>query len=94
MLRFLSLVTFTLVASLFFLPACQASCTSNDDCGDAEVCIFNTGKCAKPSVVGKADNCSASTTCDSCATGTCPTCEDCVAACVEPPSGGGDQGGW
>jgi hypothetical protein len=76
------------------LPACQSNCAGNDDCGANEVCLTGTGKCAVKCTPGKAGNCSASTTCDPCATSTCPACDDCVAACVEPPGGGGQQGGW
>ncbi len=66
------------------VPATNGRCDDHDDCG-GEVCIFGAGPdgtgvcapscdgggCADPSMV-----------CDECATGSCPCCRDCQAACV------------
>lgn len=89
-----STVAFAAFASLFFVPACQASCATSDDCESDEVCLFSTGKCALKCDPKKSDACSSNQTCDSCASSSCKTCQDCIAACVDRPDVGGGQGGW
>lgn len=54
-------------------------CASHGDCPGG-VCIFSTGTCA-PACGGFCESCSKGTTCDTCATSSCPKCNDCVAAC-------------
>ena len=95
MRHILSFVALLALTSLFlFLPACEPTCSTNDDCDSNEVCRFALGKCATSCDPMKADSCPTNFTCDSCASGSCPMCEDCVPACVEISSPGGGQGGW
>ncbi len=62
------------------------ACDDSDDCPDGWVCIFATGTCA----LACGDPCAPCPTgesCDSCATGSCPGCKDCVPACVTATDG-------
>ncbi len=90
----LSTLVFLCLAALFFVPACQSSCASNDDCDGDDICIFPSGKCGAKCDPQKADSCPSNFTCDSCATSSAPGAKDCVAACVEVSSGAGGPGGW
>lgn len=60
-----------------------AGCTSHDDCPGG-VCVFDTGACSKSCDFTNycAGGCDAGTTCEGCATSSCPLCKDCTAACV------------
>ena len=62
------------------VPAGDGQCDDHTDCATDEVCIYGMSECfpsctssacADPNVV-----------CDECATGSCPCCYDCVAACM------------
>ncbi len=59
-------------------------CDEHRDCGPTlgtDVCVFSGGFCAKR--CGPASPpCPPGSTCDECATGSCPGCEDCVGACL------------
>jgi hypothetical protein len=57
-----------------------AGCDDPSDCGVNEVCLFGAGVCA-PTCDAFCDPCGAGQICDPCATGSCPLCDDCVAAC-------------
>lgn len=100
MKRLFSLLVFSCFCSFLLPLGCGdggagsgKSCTAAEDCEDGEVCRFGSvGKCALSCDPGAADPCPGTAICDGCATGSCPECEDCVAACVEPA--GGDPGGW
>lgn len=61
-------------------------CNEDVACPPNSVCIWSTGVCAE--VCG--DMCSSCPTgevCNDCATGSCPGCEDCVAACTPAQPG-------
>ena len=59
----------------------ESYCESHDDCASSEVCLFGESpRCVPHCDQGK--SCPSDTCCDSCATASCPTCLDCVAACV------------
>jgi hypothetical protein len=56
-------------------------CDDHDDCNAPDVCIYGTQTCAPPcNMMGGCDD--PTLTCDSCATGSCPGCEDCTGACL------------
>ena len=62
------------------------ACSTHDDCGDAPgsaVCVFSLGICAQR-CGGGTPPCPPSLVCDECATATCPTCKNCMGACVAP----------
>ncbi|MEQ9318762.1 MAG: hypothetical protein RIF41_06360 [Polyangiaceae bacterium] len=68
----------------------MTGCTTHDDCPGDDVCLFGTGQCA-PSCGEFCDACDPGTVCDGCATGSCPGCADCVAACVPIQDGMCDE---
>lgn len=61
-------------------------CSSHADCPGA-VCVFSTGKCAQKCDGDFCEACAPGTWCDSCATSSCPSCEDCRPACVPIQAG-------
>lgn len=67
------------------------TCASPSDCPGA-VCIFATGTCAPAcnAAPGGAP-CGAGLVCNECATGSCPSCLDCVAACMPALNGACDN---
>ncbi len=62
-------------------------CASNADCGPGSVCLLGTGVCADACEPFACDSCGQGSFCEPCATSSCPTCDDCVAACM--PKGDG-----
>ncbi|NUP05948.1 MAG: hypothetical protein HOW73_07810 [Polyangiaceae bacterium] len=66
-------------------PLPPVQCDDHDDCGVSPgeaVCIFTFGLCAQR--CGPASPpCPPGTFCESCATSSCPACDDCIGACVE-----------
>lgn len=65
------------------VPISDGQCDENDDCAGGDVCIFEQQRCAPPCDLngGCADP---GLVCQSCVTGSCCGCEDCVSACVAP----------
>jgi hypothetical protein len=59
-----------------------AGCSDHRDCGEGNVCIFSTGRCARSCQNDGCASCDAGSVCDGCATSSCPACADCRAACV------------
>jgi hypothetical protein len=57
------------------------TCADHLDCGPNEVCIFATGACAPICDRASCDSCGAGSVCNSCATSSCPECDDCLSAC-------------
>jgi hypothetical protein len=58
-------------------------CESHEDCGAGQVCRFGQGgACLTTCAID--DDCPADLVCDSCATSSCPVCEDCIRACAPP----------
>jgi hypothetical protein len=63
-------------------PGGGRTCEGHGDCAPSEVCIFATGSCSPVCNVGGCDEiCGPGSVCNLCATSSCPTCQDCVAAC-------------
>lgn len=60
-------------------------CSSHDHCLEG-VCLFATGECA-PACDGGFCECEAGTVCNTCATSSCPKCNDCLGACVPVAEG-------
>lgn len=63
--------------------------TCGDGCPPSSVCV--SGACA-PVCTGEVfEPCGAGLVCDTCATSSCPTCDDCIAACVPVKAGQCDE---
>ncbi|MCC6525893.1 MAG: hypothetical protein IT373_24815, partial [Polyangiaceae bacterium] len=68
-----------------------ASCDAPADCPGG-VCLYATGVCAGPCQATPGGSaCGPGQVCNDCATGSCPTCLDCVAACVPATNGACDN---
>jgi hypothetical protein len=65
-------------------------CDEQSDCPDNEVCLFGEGVCVS-ACDAFCDPCGAGQICNSCATSSCPDCDDCVAACVPIQAGQCDE---
>jgi hypothetical protein len=92
MKRFLACVVVLLSTVLVAPSGCGSSvvsCKTHEDCGSEQVCVFSSGTCATACETAAA-TCPAGYACVPCATGSCPGCKDCQAACIEQSS----QGGW
>lgn len=61
-------------------PVEDGGCDDHDDCPAGSVCLYSQQKCAQE--CGASVCSSPGAACDECATGSCPGCDDCVAACV------------
>ncbi len=61
-------------------------CDQDNPCPPNAVCIWETGQCAMV-CGGMCDGCPTDEVCNDCATGSCPGCEDCVAACTPAQPG-------
>lgn len=61
-------------------------CSEDTPCPPNSVCIWATGECALV-CGGMCDACPTGDVCNDCATGSCPGCEDCVAACTPAQPG-------
>lgn len=57
------------------------SCGSHADCPEG-LCIFATGVCAPACSEGLCPSCGPGSVCDTCATSSCPDCDDCLGACA------------
>ena len=68
------------------------ACDEHEDCGPGNVCLFGQGTCA-PScdATDSCESCGEGTACNMCATGSCPGCRDCVAACLPLQAGACDE---
>lgn len=62
------------------VPAEVGMCDEDDPCGAGEVCLFDQGHCAPTCGAGGCAD--PNMYCDSCATGSCCGCKNCVAACL------------
>ncbi|MEM9695400.1 MAG: hypothetical protein AAGA56_22845 [Myxococcota bacterium] len=63
-------------------------CDEQGDCPPNSICIFETGVCATVCFPDDAfSTCGRGEVCNGCATGSCPGCLDCVAACVPAEEG-------
>jgi hypothetical protein len=56
-------------------------------CAPDQVCLFTTGQCAFACDSGSLTPCGPGLICVDCATGSCPGCKDCVAACLTAAPG-------
>lgn len=63
-----------------------SGCQSHTDCGDNQLCLFQTGVCTQACGFESCDSCGPGFVCEDCATSACPDCLDCRAACL-PQSG-------
>lgn len=66
------------------------TCTSHDQCPGG-VCLFATGACADACTPDSCDACAPGTLCNNCASSSCPSCKDCLAACIETAPGYCDE---
>jgi hypothetical protein len=57
------------------------ACASHTDC-PGELCIFATGQCAPACSDGICPSCGPGLVCETCATSSCPGCDDCLGACA------------
>jgi hypothetical protein len=64
------------------VPAKDGACDDHDDCPESSVCLYGAQTCA-PECLPSGGCEDSFLTCDDCATGSCPGCEDCVGACLE-----------
>lgn len=61
-----------------------AGCQAHTDCPGG-LCIFSSGLCSVPCTLF--EPCPQGEVCGACATGSCPQCDDCVAACLPAQAG-------
>jgi hypothetical protein len=64
------------------VKAAEGQCDDHDDCPSDSVCLYSSGTCAIACNPATAI-CPKETKCDSCATSSCPGCDDCLGACVQ-----------
>ena len=65
-------------------------CTDHADCPGG-LCIFWSGTCAAACEAAPCVSCGPGSICDTCATSSCPECEDCKAACAPALPGDCDE---
>ncbi|APR85286.1 Hypothetical protein A7982_10635 [Minicystis rosea] len=64
------------------LPAQPGKCDDQNDCPDGQVCIYGSGECA-PACSEASPQCpNPDQVCNTCATSSCPGCDDCLGACT------------
>ncbi len=64
----------------------MVGCSEDAPCPPNSVCIWATGVCAE-TCGAMCDGCPTGEVCNDCATGSCPGCADCVAACTPAQPG-------
>jgi hypothetical protein len=60
----------------------STECDEPEDCAEGEVCLFGLNECHQRCDPGGDSACPLGQSCKECATGSCPACRDCVAACT------------
>jgi hypothetical protein len=67
------------------------ACVDHNDCPVGTVCLYGAsgeaGTCAPTCTGEPGSSCPAGLVCDACASASCPTCDDCIAACVPAKDG-------
>ncbi len=66
------------------VPAGAGMCDSHDDCEQlGGICVFDWMQCTA-GCINDYDCIGGNQVCDPCATSSCPSCKDCMAACMPP----------
>lgn len=63
------------------VPAPPGGCDNHDDCPSQHACLFETGTCV-PLCLEDGTCADPGLTCHTCATSSCPDCNDCVTGCL------------